>query len=116
MIEGIGITPDVVIPAAEMKPARSNGDRIDLQDTALLNVVSALGHTLNLIATPAPISTPPAVQSAMTGINTKLTKSSSDSTPTSSKSQLAPLATKKIPQSRLRAILTKSAGTTVDVE
>ncbi len=48
MIEGTGITPDVVVPEAETKPVRSNGDTIDPQDIALMKVATALHNKLKL--------------------------------------------------------------------
>jgi C-terminal processing protease CtpA/Prc len=48
MIEGIGITPDILIPEAEAKPVRSNGMTIDPKDTALLKIATEMHEQLNL--------------------------------------------------------------------
>jgi carboxyl-terminal processing protease len=54
MIEGVGITPDVLIPEAEIKPVKSSGTTIDPRDIALIKVVTALHHQLNPIPPSAP--------------------------------------------------------------
>ncbi len=53
MIEGTGITPDVVITEAEAKPVKSNDPTIDPKDIALMKVATAMHQQLKL----DPIST-----------------------------------------------------------
>lgn len=48
MIEGTGITPDVMIAEAEIKPVKSNGTTIDPKDIALMKVMTTLHDQLNL--------------------------------------------------------------------
>lgn len=97
MIEGVGITPDVMIPSAESKPIRSNGDSIDPQDIALLKVVNAMSNTLKLATLPAPVTN-------NNGTNSKPIRSVLR-TPTPSKtSQPASLGTRKVAQSKLRGV------------
>ncbi len=55
MIEGVGITPDVLMSEAEIKPVKSTGTTVDPKDIALTKVVKTLYDQLN----PAPPSTLP---------------------------------------------------------
>jgi carboxyl-terminal processing protease len=48
MIEGVGITPDVLIPEAEVKPVKSNDTTIDPKDIALMKVVTTMHDQLKL--------------------------------------------------------------------
>lgn len=48
MIEGVGITPDIVIPEAEAKPVKSNDTTIDPKDIALMKVAAAMHQQLKL--------------------------------------------------------------------
>lgn len=69
MIEGIGITPDVLISEAEIKPIKSTGTTIDPKDIALIKVVTTLQQQLN--PTPATTLTSNAtVQPATSQTNT----------------------------------------------
>lgn len=108
MIEGTGITPDVVLPAADLKPVRSNSDSIDLQDTALLKVVNAMTQTLQPtnVATPAP----PTIK----GTKSKLSKPTLSSTLPNPTASTTSLETKKSAQSKPRAALTASVSEVID--
>jgi len=48
MIEGTGITPDVVIAQAEVKPVKSNDSTIDSKDIALMKVAATMHQQLKL--------------------------------------------------------------------
>jgi len=108
MIEGIGITPDVVIPTAESKPIRSNGDSIDLQDTALLKVVTAMSDILNPGLTPTP--------TVIKGTNSKPIKAATSPSIPSATSQPISLGTKKLAQSKSRAAITGNTIITENVD
>ena len=96
MIEGTGITPDVVIPSAELKPIRSNGDLIDPQDTALLKVVNVMSSMLKPELPPTPV--------VIKGTMSKANKSTvSSSTPSQAVQPL--LGTKKLTQAKSRNAL-----------
>jgi carboxyl-terminal processing protease len=97
MIEGTGITPDVTVPSAELKPVRSTGDSIDLQDAALLKVVNAMLVAL----TPVPLPTPAIIK----GTTIKSNKSTLSSAAPSQTSQPS-LGTKKLTQAKSRTALT----------
>jgi carboxyl-terminal processing protease len=94
MIEGVGITPDVMIPSAESKPIRSNGENIDPQDIALLKVVNAMSNTLRLA--PLPAST------ANNGATSKPIKPAQGTTTTTVTSAPVSLGTKKVAQAKIR--------------
>jgi carboxyl-terminal processing protease len=69
MIEGVGITPDVIIPEAEVKPIRSTGTTIDSRDIALLKIETAMSQQLNL-AQSATESSHDAIKPSFTNVKT----------------------------------------------
>lgn len=106
MIEGTGITPDVIVPTADLKPVRSNGDSIDPQDTALLKVVTAMNTTLKLASQPTKAST-------IKETKKKASKPILSSNPSTSSLSIG---TKRLAQSKPRAALTASSDITEDIE
>lgn len=103
MIEGTGITPDVVIASAEGKPVRSNGESIDPQDTALLKVVDTMFSALKPTTSPSP--TTPVIK----GTTTKPNKSALNLTTPSQSALSSTLGTKKPTQPKSRSATTASA-------
>lgn len=108
MIEGTGITPDVIVPTADLKPVRNNGNSIDPQDTALLKVAAIMANTLKLTAAP--------IQPSLKVTNSKPTRSLSSTMTPSPASQPVSLATKKVAQSKSRTALTISTKATENID
>lgn len=108
MIEGTGITPDFIVPTAELKPVRSNGESIDPQDTALLKVVNIMHDTLKQ----APLTTPAAIK----GTTSKLNKSTLSLSPPSQTASPSALGTKKLTQPKPRSALTANADMIENIE
>ncbi len=107
MIEGTGITPDVAVPSAELKPVRSSGDSIDPQDAALLKVVNAMLVTL----APEPLPTPTIIK----GTTSKSNKSTLSSAAPSQTSQPSP-GTKKLTQAKPRPALTANTDSLENID
>lgn len=108
MIEGTGITPDVIIPTAELKPIRSNGDSIDPQDTALLTVVNTMNDTLKLVPLPPP--------TGIKGTHSKPIKSALSSTIANPSGITTPTGIKKSTQQKTRTTITATADIKENIE